>query len=212
MNLVRELVIVGAGGLGREIAAVLKSDLTHDFDLVGFVDDHLSTGEMVNGVKVVGDLEWLARQKKHNVVIGVGIPAVRRKMFNRLSKSGQLHFPNIIHSNARLHEREHIDIGIGNIISDACILTTNIKIGDFNLINLNCTIGHDVQIGSFCSIMPGVNISGGARLLNEVYIGTGAKLIKATTLGNQSTIGAGAVVNTNVPERKTFVGIPALEK
>ncbi len=57
--------------------------------------------------------------------------------------------------------------------------------------------------------MPGVNISGGARLERGVYVGTGAKLIKATKLGNHSTIGAGAVVDTDVEDNTTVVGVPA---
>ncbi len=70
-------------------------------------------------------------------------------------------------------------------------------------------MGHDSAIEDFSSIMPGVNISGGAHLKRGAYIGTGAKLIKATTLGAYCKVGAGAVVDCDVPDETTVVGIPA---
>lgn len=209
--MISKIVVIGAGGLGREVAAVIQTYFSDTFKLIGFVDDGVDQGNEVNNIKVLGGVDWLlARKGEVAVVFGLGSPVVRKTIFEKL-KGGKYQFPNIIHPNARIHHKEFVELGIGNIISDGTIITTNVSIGNFNLINLSCTIGHDAKIGDFCSIMPGVNISGGAQLRDEVYIGTGAKLIKATTLYEQSTVGAGAVINTDVPAGKTYAGVPAKE-
>ncbi len=203
---------MGAGGLGREVAAMLNSYFKDQYSLLGYIDDGKVPNDKVNGLYVLGGMDWLLAQTQTLcVVFGIGQPAVCRKLYERLKHKNNLSYPNIIHPHARIHAPPFVSMGQGNVICDASILTTNISMGDFNLINLSCTIGHDAVLGSFCSIMPGVNISGGAQLKNGVYVGTGAKLIKATTLGKDSIVGAGSVVNTDVPDGKTYAGVPAKE-
>ena len=46
-------------------------------------------------------------------------------------------------------------------------------------------------------------------LADRVFIGAGAKLIGGITIGNDTKIGANAVVNTDVPDGATAVGVPA---
>lgn len=208
---ITELVVIGAGGLGREIAAMINTFFNDKYWVRGFADDGKRDGTMVNGWPVLGGIDYLLDVKEStNVVLGIGNPAAKLSIIERL-KAAKLHFPNLIHPYARLHDPENISIGIGNVITDNCLLTTNINMGDFNLLNLNTTIGHDAVIGNFCSIMPGVNISGGAKLADKVYIGTGAKLIKATSLGDECTVGAGAVINTDIPAGSVYAGVPAKE-
>lgn len=209
-NLVLRTVVVGAGGLGCEVAATIQNYLHREFELMGFVDDGVSVGTIVNDLPVLGGVEWLIDQENLAVVLAIGSPKVKQIIYNRI-KSGSFQFPNIIHPNSRVHDPKFVKMGIGNIITDACIITTNVNIGNFNLLNLACTVGHDTQVGDFCSIMPTVSVSGGATIRNNVYVGTGAKLIKATTLNDSCTVGAGAVVNTDIPEGKTFAGVPAKE-
>ncbi|WP_417602171.1 acetyltransferase [Owenweeksia hongkongensis] len=207
----QRVIIIGAGGLGREVAATIQYYLADSFSLQGFVDDGLPHGEYVNDLKVLGGIDWLINSDEDfYVVLAVASPKVKKLIHERL-KEKSFTYPNIIHPFARLHSPDFIEMGEGNIISDGCIITTNVFIGNFNLINLSCTVGHDATIADYCSIMPSVNISGGARLQNEVYVGTGAKLIKATTLYTGCVVGAGAVVNTDIPSYKSFAGVPAKE-
>lgn len=204
-------IVIGAGGLGREVAATIQNYLSDTFELLGFVDDGVEKGKVINDLPVLGDIDWLLSQvDDYGLVFGIGSPKVKKAIFHKLANKN-FHFPNIIHPNASIHNSKFVTLGRGNVISDGSILTTNVTLGEFNLINLSCTIGHDATIGDFCSIMPGVNISGGATLKNEVYIGTGAKLIKATTLHDSCTLGAGAVVNSDIGAGKTYAGVPAKE-
>ena len=75
-------------------------------------------------------------------------------------------------------------------------------------------IHQDAVIGDHCLIMQQVTLGqtaeGGAPTLGDgVYIGAGAKLLGKITIGNNTRIGANAVVLADVPENCTAVGIPA---
>ena len=89
------------------------------------------------------------------------------------------------------------------------LLTVNIKIEDHVLINLNCTIGHDTVVGSYCTINPTASINGNNHLGEGVYVGTGATFIQQVSVGDWATIGAGAVVTNDIPEKVVAVGVPA---
>lgn len=79
------------------------------------------------------------------------------------------------------------------------------------------TIHGDVTIGAECMIMQQVTIgqlADGAvpTIGNGVYIGAGAKILGGVTIGDNSRVGANAVVLINVPAGKTAVGVPAIIK
>lgn len=181
-------IVIGAGGLGREVASVIQTYFPNQYTLLGFVDDGVEANTTVNGIKVLGGVEYLAEYSQSVCIfMGIGIPRIRKLIFDKIKANQNLSFPNLIHPYARIHNPETVQFGMGNIVSDGVIITTNVPIGNFNLLNLTTTIGHDASIGDFCSIMPAVNISGGAKIGDLVYIGTGAKLINATSIGTQST-------------------------
>ena len=203
-----DLFIIGAGGLGREVAATIKS--LGFWKSVCFIDDNIQPNTKVNGLPVVGNLSYLLKvDRRVDVHIAIGVPAIRKSVLDTISVNANLQFPNIIHPSVRIHDETHVRLGRGNYLADGTIITTNVTLSDFNLINLMCTIGHDTVIGSNCSVMPSVNISGGAKLEDNVYVGTGVKLIKSTVLGEGCTVGAGAVVNKDIPAGETWAGVPA---
>lgn len=76
------------------------------------------------------------------------------------------------------------------------------------------TVVHAESIGRNCSIIAAVTI--GMRnkhefpvLEDNVFIGAGARVLGGITLGENSVIGANAVVVKDVPAGATAVGIPA---
>jgi len=47
------------------------------------------------------------------------------------------------------------------------------------------------------------------RIGRDVWLGAGAKVLRGVTIGDQAVVGAGAVVNRDVPPRGIAVGVPA---
>lgn len=206
----KNIAIIGAGGFGREVKTILDSinKVTPSYFFVGFYDEGLQKGEIVNGFPVLGGVEDINEINEDcSIVIAIGDPKIKFSIFNKI-RNTKIDFPNVIHPNVLISD-DFVDIGVGNIICAGCIITCNIVIKDFVILNLMCTVGHDTTIASFSSFMPSVNISGEVLIEERVYVGTGAKIINQLEIGQNTIVGAGAVVSKSLPENCTAVGIPA---
>lgn len=202
------LVIIGAGGFGREVAWLVQEiNREQDaFDFVGFLDDSLTS--TTEGYPVLGTLNaWLQRpQVDAMYVCAVGDPLTRFKIVSRLESAG-LSFAALIHPSVRLSD--WVTIGEGSIVCAGVTLTTNIEVGRHSILNLHCTVGHDTTLGDFTSMMPGVHISGEAKMGEGVYLGTNAAVINQVSIGPWTVVGAGAVVAGDLPGGVVAVGVPA---
>lgn len=178
-----ELYLIGAGGLGRELLSILQHvELAALYHVIGFIDDAQPVGTSINGVAVVGNVEWLKTQATPNVVLAIGVPSVRHIILSKLADT-HTQFPTIVHPEARLYDSRRIKLGKGVFIGEGCILTTDIAIDDFSLIHLGCSLHHDTKIGRNCVLMPGVRITGGATILDEQRLEAGTCITGAITIG-----------------------------
>jgi serine O-acetyltransferase len=97
-----------------------------------------------------------------------------------------------IHPGATIGERFFIDHGMGVVIGETAI------IGDDVLLYQGVTLG-------------GTGLEKGKRhptIGSNVVVGTGAKVLGNITIGDNSYIGANAVVIKDVPPNSTVVGVP----
>jgi acetyltransferase-like isoleucine patch superfamily enzyme len=154
----KPIVIVGAGGLGKEIACLIK-DLS-EFELVGFYDDGLPTGQTILGkFPVLGSTQDLIDTKEElTVTIAFGNPSTRKKVWEKLQVNSNLSFPVLIHPQALLMNKERIALGQGTVVFPFSILTTDIKLGDNCLVHTRASVHHDVNVGSHSVIMPGARL------------------------------------------------------
>jgi sugar O-acyltransferase (sialic acid O-acetyltransferase NeuD family) len=203
----KPLYIYGAGGLGREVLALIQ--VTEEWEPKGFIDDGVEAGRIINGLTVIGGLQKIQSIGEVNVIIALGNPLSKAKLVNKFPAN--VNFPVLIHPRATILDVASVSIGHGSIITAGVILTTDIQIGEHVLINLNATIGHDTTIGACSSIMPGVNISGQVRIGQSVLLGSGCNIRNRVVIGNRGQVGMGAVVLEELKEDDTVVGIPAKE-
>lgn len=205
-----KIVIIGAGGFGREVLWLIESlnKAGADWDIAGFIDDGVPVQTVVNGIPVIGDLEYLRNYTSPvHVACAIGSTKIRKSVVSKLLENKNLIFPNLIEPSVMCSQ--YAKLGVGNIICAGNILTVNIEIGDFNIINLSCTLGHDDILESFVTIYPGVNVSGNVKIGELAEVGTGTKIIQGKIIGSGSVIGAGSVVVKDVPMDCTAVGVPA---
>jgi len=205
-----DIVIVGAGGLGREVLFQLNelNKQKARFNILGFADDAREKGSLIHGLPVLGNTDWLLKYEKHiSAAVCVGSSAARRSIYERISKNGNIHFPNIFADDFRCSDS--VEFGKGCIVCFSCIATVDIKIGDFALISNDCTIGHDSVLGNFVTLYPSVNISGNVKVCDNVEMGVGSNIIQGKTVGEGSIVGAGAVIVRDIPNNCTAVGVPA---
>lgn len=207
----QNIAIFGAGGLGREIACLIKNinKVTPIWKFIGFFDDGVEKGSIINNTEVLGGIQELNKWKdKLAVAICVGAPhtlfKIRQSITNRC-----IYFPNIYAPDTIFINRDSLDIGEGNIFSYSCIVSLDITIKDFNLFNGLVSIGHDAKIGSFNAIMPKVSISGGCVLNNNNFLGTGAVILQNIKIGNNVRIGANSTIFKHTKDNLLYIGNPA---
>lgn len=189
--------IIGAGGMGREVAEYL-SDLDGAFQFA--VQAEYLTSNEVDGIRVCS-LEEIAEEDQ--IVIAIGKPTAR---FNIASELKSYSYFSVIHKTSVISPTAQLGSGI--IVAPGVVVSAACKIGNHVILNYNCTLGHDVQLGDFVSIYPGAAISGNVRLGSRVLIGANASIREGVQLVDDVTIGMGAVVLNSINEPGVYVGNP----
>jgi sugar O-acyltransferase (sialic acid O-acetyltransferase NeuD family) len=205
---VKDLVILGAGGFGRETLEIVE-DVNMDcgrWNLLGFLDDdpELGRGEL-HGYPILGQSGWLLRHSSTAVVVAIGHPATRYHAVGRLIRMGHTEFATTIHPRAWVARR--VAIGMGTIVHAGVNIATDVRIGNHVILNKGCTLGHDVELGDYVFIAPGALV-GAARVGEGCYVGANSTAVNYRAIGEWSTVGAGCVVLKDVQPNTTVVGVP----
>lgn len=205
----KDIVIYGAGGFGREVHQLIDqiNTLKKEYNILGFIDDSVPSGSLVNGLPILGGINFLKKIKKNiSVAIAIASPSFL-KNFNSLIENSKINYPNLIHPSV-IFDYKHNQIGFGNIITYNCHLTRNIRMGNFNLLNTRVSFGHDVSIGSFNVFMPNVQISGGVNIKDSNFFGLNSSVLQDLNIGNNNIINACTLLTKNIPDNRKYFGIP----
>lgn len=198
------LVIVGNGGFGREVEWLVEriNRENSTWNFLGFISND------IDNPKVIGDDNYVINcEQELYVAIAIGATGLREKLYNCYKKNPNIKFANLIDPSVICSNR--VKIGEGNIICAGTIITVDVSIGNCNIINLDCTVGHDAVIEDFVTLNPSVNVSGNSIIESGCNIGTGTQIIQGKSVGRDTIVGAGAVVNCDLPANCTAVGVPA---
>lgn len=210
----QRLVIIGAGGFGREVMDVIDA-INLDrattgstcYEVVGFLDDGDPDPATLApyGVEHLGPVSRLETMPKEiGYVVGIGSPQVRHRLAEQYSDRFS---PALVHPAVTMGRA--VEIGVGCVVCAGVRLTNNISLGSHVHLNLNATVGHDARLGNYVTVSPLVAISGYVTLEDEVMIGTGATLNPGITVGTGTVIGSGAAALRDLPSGVTAVGVPA---
>ena len=205
----KNIVIIGAGGVGREVSLIIQqiNELEQTWNLLGFIDDNTDNwGKVINGYSVIGgidSLEFLSNDTY--IVIAIANYKVKRNIVNKINN--KFKFATIVHPKVWIHD--YMTVGQGTIIYEGAILTANIEIGNHVIISPKCGVGHDSIIKDYVSLLWNVNVSGNDLIEEGVMMGSGSTVIQGKKIGKGSIIGAGAVVVNDIESFSTAVGVPA---
>lgn len=208
----KDIVIYGAGGFGREIACLVRliNEKESQWNIIGFLDDNPELKGTANEYgTVLGDAEWLnAYEKPIAVAIAVGNPqaveSISQKVTNPL-----VEYPNLYAPSVTFLDKDSLKIGKGNIFCTNCFVSCNVTVGDFNLFNGYIPIGHDAEIGNYNVVMPSCNISGGVKIGNTNFLGVQSVVLQYIKIGNNTRIGANSVIMRKTKDGFLYIGNPA---
>ena len=206
------LVIVGAGGFGRQALDVVEAinAVERRWEFLGFLDDSTAHDPLVarRGAAILGTVVLLASIDTA-YVIAIADPKTRERVDTFATQAGRQP-ATLIHPAAVQGTMNMIGPGF-TAMAGSCI-STGLTIGRHVHLGQTATVGHDALVGDFATIYPGAHISGKVTLEDSVSIGTGANIIQGLTIGRHTFVGAGAVVTRSLPGGIVAVGVPARER
>lgn len=123
--------------------------------------------------------------------------------FEKDEQGNRFRFPQI----GGLIIGDFVEVGANTCIDRGALSDT--IIGNYTKINNLCHIAHNNVIGKNVEITGCVNVSGGNVIEDNVWISPNASLVGYVHVGENSTIGMGAVVVKDVPANEVWVGNPA---
>jgi len=197
------LVILGAGGHGREVLDVVEAC---GLGFAGFVDDGSpALGPLTRrGARLLEGRHELEGPEVR-VLLGLGDSGTRRRVGEALA--GVRWAEAVVHPLASTGG--DVDLGIGTVLTAGARLTTHITVGRHGYVGPNATIGHDATLADYVTVLPGATVSGDVHLGVGASVGTGASIRQGVRVGEGAVVGAGAVVLTDVEPGTTVVGVPA---
>lgn len=207
------IVIVGAGGHGRECIDIARRAHRHDVLLEVVDDDPGAAARLAPlGVEYLGTTAafgQLVDGIRRGVVVAMGLPSVRRSVVQRVREVAAATCTEAALVDPAAVVSEHFSAGPGLVVFPHAFVSTNVEFGQHCHLNVGAAVSHDCVLGEFVTLSPGVMLNGAVTVGNDVFFGTRAVVLPGLTIGDGAVIGAGAVVTTDVLPGQTLVGVPA---
>jgi pyridoxal phosphate-dependent aminotransferase EpsN len=199
------LLIWGAGGHGKVVLYLARD--TESFEQIVFLDDDPSrVGGFFCECPVVGGPEELPRFAGASFVVAVGDNHQRAECFERGLAAG-LSARTLVHKTAIVAPSAFI--GRGTVVMPGAVINPGAVIGANCIINSGAVVEHDCVIADHVHISPRAALGGAVSVGRFAQVGLGAVVLPSGRVGEESIVGAGAVVLRGVPVRSIVAGVPA---
>lgn len=205
----KHLVIVGAGGFGREMygAALESVGYGAAFDVKGFLDDRSDALAAFAGYPpVIGSPDGYEIAADDVFVTALGSVASRRRCAEALEARGA-EFVSVVHRTATIGP--NVRIGAGAFIAPHVSLTADVSVGCHVSVFHSSSIGHDSRLGDFSHVYAQCSIGGSVVLGDGAIVYPGSVVAPRRKVGAAAVVGAGSAVFVDVDPGVTVLGNPA---
>ena len=217
----KQLVIVGARGYGREVCDLLENNKDQcrlfiggeDFNsrsllIKGFLDDKV---DALDGKgcwpPIIGAVETYEIQPDDIFFCALGDSHWRKYYSEMFGRKGG-HFLTVIHKTALVSPLA--SIGEGSLISAYSLISSNVIIGNQVIIQPFSNFGHDVRVGDYVSIESYVFLGGYSSVGELSTMHTKSSIVPHKSIGKECVVGIGSVVMRNFKDGLKVFGNPAL--
>lgn len=201
-----QVIVVGAGGFGREVHHWLSSCLSpDDFTFKGFVDqksDALAGFGLSE--RVIGHPDHYQPDLDDRFVLAIGDMASRRRTVESLLSRGA-NFVSVVHPSAVV--ARSATVGSGAVIYPYAVVSNNAILHDYAHLSLFASVGHDAHVGRYCLLAPYATVNGFSILEDEVYMSTHSTVVPEKRVGRNSTISANSAVLQDAPANSFVFGV-----
>ena len=208
----KNLIIIGAGGLGREVLD-MALDIQEQFPetewrVKGFITDipgDFNDKDTI-GYDIVGDIEHHVVSDDNVYAFAIADIGFKIKTINRFLDDGA-QFITLVHPSSIIGRT--VKIGTGSIISPRVTITCNVEIGNFVRIGGGTSIGHDAIVSDYSVISGTCGINGYAKIGRGTFLGSHVAVCPHAVIGDFASVGAGSVVLRRVKDNTHVFGVPA---
>lgn len=207
----RDLLLVAAGGLAREVLAAVRTRGAER--VVGYLDDQVHLhGSVIDGVAVLGGLEDAVVRADVSFVVCAGRGRARESIVARLEEMGigPERFATVVHPGVVVPEGS--SVGAGSILLAGVVLTAGVQVGAHVVAMPNVTLTHDTVVADFATLCAGVSLGGGVVVGRSAYVGMNVSVREHVRIGERAIVGMGAALLSDVPDRETWAGVPATRR
>ncbi|MBO7521294.1 MAG: hypothetical protein J6T16_03545 [Opitutales bacterium] len=205
----KNFVIAGAGGFGREVYSYLLNALENSGNNVrGFLDDNPRALDGFGFArKIISGFASYAPLEGDAVIFAVANPKFKRQAAQILIERGA-NFESFIHPKAAISK--YAKIGTGVVVAPFCVVEADAQIGDFVSVNVAAKISNSAKIGKFSTISSNCVVGGGAEIKDGAFMASSSILRGGATMFENSFLGANSYAQKDVKEGETAFGNPAL--
>lgn len=203
----RRILIVGAGGFGREVQHWARAAWPALADrIAGFLsaDTRILDGHE-SPLPVLGDPDTFAPEPGDAFVLAIGIPGTRRRVAESLAARGGS-FLTLVHPTAVVAPTA--SLGTGTILCPGAIVSDAAVLGRHVLVNYHASLAHDCAADDYAVLSPYATLGGGARLAADVFLGLHATVGPGVMVGPRSKVSANSCALDDVPADSIVFGVP----
>ena len=203
----RRILIVGAGGFGREVLQWARDSWPAHTNLIaGFLsDDPCKLDGTDCGLAIVSSVTAYRMTPGDYLLLGIGVPYSRKRVAERLEKHGA-RFLTLVHPRAVV--ADSCRIGTGTIVCPNAIISDSAALGKFALVNYHASLGHDAFVGDFVVLSPYATLGGHSRVEDEGFLGLHASVGPGKTVGSRTKVSANSCVLSSAPSDSIVFGVP----
>lgn len=204
-----QLIIIGAGGFGREVLAWAGQSLQvgREWAIKGFIDDNLEAlRERPAPAPVLGRIEDHQPASDEVFICALGVPALKRRCSEMIVARGG-RFVNLVHRTVVMGYE--VRLGAGVVLCPHSVVSSNTRLGRGVAINLHSTVDHDAVVGDWTQVNCHCDLTAGVSIGAEVFLGSRVTLFPGVRVGDRAHLGGGSVVTRDVPEGVKVFGNPA---
>ena len=208
----RDVVLVGCGGFGTEVATYLADVMAEQSLVVSDVVD-AGAGRFAEIEHILGEsparhgsYDSIRSVQKKAFVLCFGDPIVRLREFAKIKALGG-QFLTVVHPRAYIATTARVCEG--TIVAPFAFVGPHAVVGANCALNVRATVGHDAVLGHSVVVSPHVNINGSARCGDCSFLGSGVILHPGTNVGRYVKIASASVVKFDVGDGELAAGNPA---
>lgn len=187
--------LLGCGEHARSVADVICDNAPKARIL--FVDAAARPEERIYGFEVISQLPADAL----NICPARGDNRIRQELAEGLDLA------SVVSLRARVSPYAHLDSGV--FIGCGAYVGPSAKVGRGSIVNTHAIVEHSSVVGAFCHIAPNATICGSCHIGDGAFIGAGVIVKDRIRICAGVTVGAGAVVVSDITQPGIYVGCPA---